>query len=86
MRGVVVDEWVARGVEPLVGLAVRLRADTAHDGPTTTAESLSAALRMALVPEARVRATAGAIRTDGATVAATLLLDAVSRERPPVSA
>jgi vancomycin aglycone glucosyltransferase len=29
---------------------------------------------------------AGAIRTDGATVAATLLLDAVSRERPPVSA
>jgi vancomycin aglycone glucosyltransferase len=39
-------------------------------------------------PETRVRATAvaGAIRTDGATVAATLLLDAVGRERPPVSA
>ena len=28
-------------------------------------------------------AVAGAIRTDGATVAATLLLDAVSRGRPP---
>ena len=31
-------------------------------------------------------AVAGTVRTDGATVAATLLLDAVSRERPPVSA
>jgi vancomycin aglycone glucosyltransferase len=42
----------------------------------------------ALTPETRARATAvaGAIRTDGATVAAKLLLDAVSRERPPVSA
>jgi vancomycin aglycone glucosyltransferase len=29
---------------------------------------------------------AGTIRTDGATVAATLLLDAVSQKRPPVSA
>jgi hypothetical protein len=28
----------------------------------------------------------GTIRTDGATVAATLLLDAVSRERAPVPA
>jgi vancomycin aglycone glucosyltransferase len=28
---------------------------------------------------------AGTIRTDGAAVAATLLLDAISRERPPVS-
>jgi vancomycin aglycone glucosyltransferase len=27
---------------------------------------------------------AGAIRTDGATMAATLLVDAISRERPPV--
>jgi vancomycin aglycone glucosyltransferase len=60
----------------------------AHDGPTPTTESLSAALRTALTPETRARATAvaGAIRTDGATVAATLLLDAVSRKRPPVSA
>jgi vancomycin aglycone glucosyltransferase len=29
---------------------------------------------------------AGTIRTDGATVAAKLLLDAVSREKPPASA
>jgi vancomycin aglycone glucosyltransferase len=29
---------------------------------------------------------AGTIRTDGATVAAKLLFDVVSRERPPVSA
>jgi vancomycin aglycone glucosyltransferase len=60
----------------------------AHDGPTPTIESLSAALRTALTPETRARAKAVAdtIRTDGATVAATLLLDAVSRERQPVSA
>jgi len=60
----------------------------AHDGPTPTFESLSAALRTALAPETpeRASAVAGMIRTDGATVAATLLLDAVSRERPPVSA
>ena len=60
----------------------------AHDGPTPTFESLSAALRTALAPETRARATAvaGTIRTDGATVAATLLLDAVSGARPPVSA
>lgn len=61
---------------------------TAHDGPTPTTESLSAALRTTLTPEPRARAAAVAatIRTDGATVAATLLVDAVSRERPPASA
>jgi hypothetical protein len=66
------------GVEPRVGLAVRLRALGAE----------SAALRTALTPQTRARAAAvaGAIRTDGATVAATLLLDAVSRDRPPVPA
>jgi vancomycin aglycone glucosyltransferase len=60
----------------------------AHDGPAPATESLSAALRTALTPQTRARATAvaGTIRTDGATVAATLLLDAISRERPPVSA
>ena len=60
----------------------------AHDGPAPTTGSLSAALRTALTPETRARAAAvaGAIRTDGATVAATMLVDAVSRERPPVSA
>jgi vancomycin aglycone glucosyltransferase len=45
-------------------------------------------LRTALTAETRARATAvaGTIRTDGATVAATPLFDAVSRERHPVSA
>jgi vancomycin aglycone glucosyltransferase len=49
----------------------------AHDGPTPTVESLSAALATALTPEVRTRAAAvaGMIRTDGARVAARLLLD-----------
>ena len=70
------------------GRVADLGIGAAHDGPTPTTESLSAALRTALTPETRARATAvaGTIRTDGATVAAKLLLDAVSRERPPVSA
>jgi vancomycin aglycone glucosyltransferase len=57
----------------------------AHDGPTPTTETLSAALRTALTPEthARARPVAGTIRTDGAMVAAKLLLDAVSRDKPP---
>jgi vancomycin aglycone glucosyltransferase len=72
--------WAARVAELGIG--------TAHDGPAPTFDSLSAALRTALTPEtrARARAVAGTIRTDGATVAAKLLLDAVSRERPPGSA
>jgi vancomycin aglycone glucosyltransferase len=70
------------------GRVADLGVGAAHDGPTPTTESLSAALKTALTPETRARATAvaGTIRADGATVAATLLLDAVSRERPPVSA
>ena len=70
------------------GRVAELGIGTAHDGPTPTFESLSAALRTALAPETRARASAmaGMIRTDGATVAAKLLLDAVSRERPPASA
>ena len=69
--------WAGRVAELGIGVA--------HDGPTPTTESLSAALETALTPETRARATdvAGTIRTDGATVAATLLLDAVSRGRPP---
>jgi len=49
----------------------------AHDGPTPTVESLSAALATALTPETRTRAgaVAGTIRADGATVAAKLLID-----------
>jgi vancomycin aglycone glucosyltransferase len=70
------------------GRVAELGIGTAHDSPAPTTESLSAALRTTLTPQTRARATAvaGTIRTDGATVAATLLLDAVSREGPPVSA
>ena len=111
---VLLSTYGSRGdVEPLVGLAVRLRAlgaevrvrapqdwaerlpevgvplvpvrrppghrhGTAHDGPAPTIWSLSAALRTALTPGIRVRATAvaGTIGGDGATVAAKLLIDA----------
>ncbi|MFC4012813.1 glycosyltransferase [Nonomuraea purpurea] len=70
------------------GRVAELGIGAAHDGPAPTFESLSAALDTALAPETRARATAvaGTIRTDGASVAAKLLLDAISRERPPVSA
>jgi vancomycin aglycone glucosyltransferase len=49
----------------------------AHDGPIPTAESLSVAFRTALAPETRAWAQAlgPRIRTDGASVAANLLLD-----------
>jgi hypothetical protein len=69
--------WAARVAELGIG--------SAHDGPTPTFDSLSPALRTALTPEtrARARAVAGAIRTDGATVAAKMLLDAVSQDRRP---
>ena len=55
-----------------------------HDGPSPTFEFLSAALGMALAPETRARAVdvAGKIRTDGAMVAAKLLLDNASRKMP----
>jgi vancomycin aglycone glucosyltransferase len=59
------------------GRVADLGIGAAHQGPTLTPESLSAALRTALAPETRARAAAvaGSIRTDGATVAAKLLLD-----------
>jgi vancomycin aglycone glucosyltransferase len=67
------------------GRVTDLGIGAAHDGPTPTNESLSSALRTVLTPETRARATAvaGTIRADGATVAAKLLLDAVSRQRLP---
>jgi vancomycin aglycone glucosyltransferase len=70
------------------GRVADLGIGTAHDGPAPTTRSLSVALRTALAPQTRARATAvaAAIRTDGATVAATLLADKVIREKPPVSA
>jgi len=72
--------WASRVADLGIGVA--------HDVRTPTTESLTAALRTALTPQTRARAAAvaGAIRTDGATVVATLLLDAVSREKPPASA
>jgi vancomycin aglycone glucosyltransferase len=72
--------WAERVVDLGIGAA--------HKGPTATPASLSDALRTALAPETRARAIAVAalIRSDGATVAAKLLLEAVSRERPRVSA
>ncbi|GAA2625389.1 glycosyltransferase [Streptomyces spororaveus] len=63
--------WAGRVAELGIGVA--------HDGPVPTPESLSAALRTALEPETGIRArtVAGTVRTDGAMVAAKLLLDAV---------
>jgi vancomycin aglycone glucosyltransferase len=61
--------WAARVAELGIGAA--------HEGSTPTVDSLSAALATALTPETRARAgtVAGTIQSDGATVAAKLLLD-----------
>ena len=66
--------WASRVADLGIGAA--------HDSTVPTTESLSAALTTALTPQTRARASAVAatIRTEGATMAATLLLDAVSRE------
>ncbi|MBB5934689.1 glycosyltransferase [Streptomyces zagrosensis] len=77
--------WAGRVADLGIGVA--------HQGPTPTTESLSAALGTALAPETRARASAvaGTIRSDGAMVAARLLLDEISetdetnQEGPPVS-
>ncbi|MFI6849162.1 glycosyltransferase [Kitasatospora sp. NPDC050467] len=63
------------------GRVAALGIGAAHDGPTPSVESLSAALRTALTPGTRTRAAAVAasFRTDGATVAAHLLLDTAGR-------
>nr|3H4I_A Chain A, Glycosyltransferase GtfA, Glycosyltransferase [synthetic construct]3H4T_A Chain A, Glycosyltransferase GtfA, Glycosyltransferase [synthetic construct] len=70
------------------GRVADLGVGVAHDGPTPTVESLSAALATALTPgiRARAAAVAGTIRTDGTTVAAKLLLEAISRQRSSVPA
>jgi vancomycin aglycone glucosyltransferase len=62
------------------GRVADLGIGAAHDGPTPTVESLIAALDTALAPRTRARAVAvaGTMRTDGAAVAARLLLDAIS--------
>lgn len=58
------------------GRVAALGIGAAHDGPTPTVESLSAALATALAPEtrARAKAVAGTIRTDGTAEAAKLLM------------
>jgi len=80
---------VPQGADQLywAGRVADLGIGTAYDGRTATVETLYAALKTALSSETRARAgdLAGTIRTDGAAVAATLLLDAVSREGPPAS-
>lgn len=51
----------------------------AHEGPAPTVESLSKALGTALAAEARTREVGRLIKTDGATVAARLLIKSVDR-------
>ncbi|RSM55261.1 glycosyl transferase [Amycolatopsis sp. WAC 01376] len=70
------------------GRVAELGVGVAHDGPAPTFDSLSAALATALSPETRARASAvaGTIRVDGTSVAADLLFEAVSRNKPAVSA
>ncbi|GGY08607.1 hypothetical protein GCM10010358_71990 [Streptomyces minutiscleroticus] len=62
--------WAGRVADLGIGAAL--------DGRTATGASLSVAFRTALAPGTRARAEAlgGTIRTDGAAVAASLLLDA----------
>jgi vancomycin aglycone glucosyltransferase len=66
------------------GRVAELGIGAAHDGPVPTFGSLSTALSTALAPEthARAKAVASTIRADGATVAAKLLLNEVSRAGP----
>jgi vancomycin aglycone glucosyltransferase len=63
--------------------AAALGIGVAHEGSTPTVETLADALTAALTSETRARASvvANTIRTDGATVAAKLLLDLVGQER-----
>ena len=66
------------------GRVAALGIGVAHDGPTPTAHSLSVALRTALTPEMRLRATsvAAEVGTDGAAQAAKLLLGGVAAGQP----
>ncbi|GGW95270.1 glycosyl transferase [Streptomyces malachitofuscus] len=60
---------------------------SAHPDRVVTTDSLSAALAAALTPEVRARArtVAGTIRTDGAAVAAELLVETAVRAESPAS-
>ncbi|WAL75076.1 glycosyltransferase [Kitasatospora sp. YST-16] len=68
--------WASRIAELGIGVA--------HPGPAPTVASLTAALGTALDPgvRARAEAVAATVRTDGAAVAAGLLLDLAGRPRP----
>jgi vancomycin aglycone glucosyltransferase len=81
---VVVPQWADQPY--FAGRVADLGIGMAHDLQAPTTESLSAALSRALTPQVRARAAtvASMIRTDGATVAARLLVDAVGRGTPPV--
>jgi vancomycin aglycone glucosyltransferase len=78
---VVVPQWADQPyfASRVAGLGVGV----AHDVKAPTTESMSAALSKALAPQTRARAAAvaGTIRTDGTTVAAGLLLDAINGHR-----
>jgi vancomycin aglycone glucosyltransferase len=67
----IVDQphWARRVAELGIGAA--------HDGPVPTSQSLASALKTALAPDTRARATvvSGEVRTDGAMVAAKRLID-----------
>ncbi|MFF3745780.1 glycosyltransferase [Streptomyces kronopolitis] len=71
--------WAARVGELGIGVA--------HQGPTITLDSLTAALATALDPQTRTRARAVAdtMSTDGATVAAKLLLNAATPDGPRIA-
>ncbi|MFI5670912.1 glycosyltransferase [Streptomyces sp. NPDC051704] len=71
--------WAARVAELGIGVA--------HQGPTATLDSLTAALTAALDPQTldRSRAVADTMRTDGAAVAAKLLLDTAGTESRPTA-
>jgi vancomycin aglycone glucosyltransferase len=66
------------------GRVADLGIGAAHDGPVPTFKSLSAGLRTVLAPQTRQRAgvLASTIRTDGAAMAARLLVDAIGGRRP----
>ncbi|WIY05373.1 glycosyltransferase [Amycolatopsis mongoliensis] len=59
------------------GRVAELGIGAAHDGPVPTVESLSSALKTAFEAQACATAVAATIRTDGAEVAAKLVLDAM---------
>jgi vancomycin aglycone glucosyltransferase len=70
--------WAARVAELGIGAA--------HDRRTPTADSLAAVLGSALSPAVRARAAAvaGTVRTDGAAVAAKLLIEEAGKGGTPV--